>query len=238
LFEDSKYFWQDSGMVDRVATSIAVLTVWFSGWGCQLTASEPTASPFEKEIRAFEAADRTNPPPTEAVLFVGSSSIRFWTNLSESFPQMTTIRRGFGGSTFPDLLYYCDRVVLPYRPAKIVVYEGDNDIARGDSPEQVFAGFREFVTKVRAAQPGARIYFLAIKPSPSRWHLSPQQREANRLIERYCARHKNLKFVNIWPATLNGEGKPDPKFYKADQLHLNNDGYSRWVPIISRALND
>jgi hypothetical protein len=193
---------------------------------------------FENEIRAFETTDRTNPPPKDAILFVGSSSIRFWTNLAESFPQFPTIRRGFGGSHLPDATAFADRIIIPYHPSKIVLYAGENDIARGDSPEEVFDAFKNFVTKIHAALPATPIYYLAIKPAPIRWHLSPQERRANDLIRRYCARHKNLKFVNTWPATLNKDAQPDPALYKPDNLHLNDAGYQRWVPIIAHALND
>ena len=53
------------------------------------TAAEKKQSPeaqWGKDIRAFEAADKTNPPPKGAVLFIGSSSIRLWTNLAQAFP--------------------------------------------------------------------------------------------------------------------------------------------------------
>jgi len=203
-----------------------------------LHAANRDPAQFENEIRAFEANDRTDPPPKDAVLFVGSSSIRLWTNLAESFPQLTTIRRGFGGSHLPDSTAFADRIIIPYHPAKIVLYAGENDLARGDSPEEVFAAFEKFVTKIRAALPDARIYFLAIKPAPIRWHLSPQERRANDLIRRYCIRHKHLKFVNTWPATLNNDAQPDLALYKPDNLHLNEAGYRRWVPIVAHALND
>jgi hypothetical protein len=193
---------------------------------------------FENEIRAFEASDRTNPPPKDAVLFVGSSSIRFWTNLAECFPQFTTIRRGFGGSHIPDSIAFADRIIIPYHPAKIVLYAGENDIARGDSPEEVFDAFRKFVGQIQIALPRTPIYYLAIKPAPIRWHLSPQEHRANDLIRRYCAHHKNLKFINTWPATLNKDALPNPALYKADNLHLNDSGYQRWVPIITHALNE
>ena len=35
-------------------------------------------SRWEKDIAAFERRDRDKPPPKNAVLFVGSSSIRLW----------------------------------------------------------------------------------------------------------------------------------------------------------------
>jgi hypothetical protein len=41
---------------------------------------------WEKEISAFEQQDRENPPPKNAIVFVGSSSIRLWSTLAEDFP--------------------------------------------------------------------------------------------------------------------------------------------------------
>jgi lysophospholipase L1-like esterase len=193
---------------------------------------------WENEIRAFEASDRTNPPPRNAVLFVGSSSIRLWTNLADSFPQRTIIRRGFGGSHLPDAIAFADRIIIPYRPAKIVLYAGENDIARGDSPEEVADRFRDFVQRIRTFLPKVPIYYISIKPAPVRWHLSPQELEANRLIRRYCALRKRLTFIDIWPALLNASGQPDPGLFKSDNLHLNDNGYAIWTGIIARALRN
>src|SRR5579859_3047551 len=53
---------------------------------------------WEKDIAAFEASDRTNPPPKDCIVFVGSSSIRFWSSLKEDFPGLPVVNRGFGGS--------------------------------------------------------------------------------------------------------------------------------------------
>src|SRR5436190_17924295 len=126
-----------------------------------LHAANRDPSQFENEIRAFETSDRTNPPPKNAVLFVGSSSIRLWTNLAEAFPQFTTVRRGFGGSHLPDSTAFADRIIIPYNPAKILLYAGENDLARGDSPQEVFEAFQKFVAKIQTALPRTRIYYLA-----------------------------------------------------------------------------
>src|SRR5687767_10953145 len=103
-----------------------------------VAAADRDPAKWEKEIQAFEESDRLHPPPKGATLFLGSSSIRYWTNLPEAFPGLTTVGRGFGGSHVPDALAYFDRIVRPYEPSSIVLYAGDNDIARGDSPEEVF----------------------------------------------------------------------------------------------------
>jgi lysophospholipase L1-like esterase len=193
---------------------------------------------FEKEIQAFEARDRSEPPAKGAVLFIGSSTIRLWTNLDRSFPDLTTIQRGFGGSCLPDSIRYADRIILPYQPSKIVIYAGDNDIARGDSPAVVANHFKEFVQKVHGALPKSRIYFVSIKPSPSRWSLSPQAIEANGLIRDYCAKHKDLKYIDTWKPMLDTRGQPDPTLFRADNLHMNDKGYALWTKIIASALKD
>jgi lysophospholipase L1-like esterase len=192
---------------------------------------------WEKDIAAFEAMDRKNPPEKGGVVFVGSSSIRFWTNIAQDFPNLKVISRGFGGSHLPDTTYFADRIIFPYEPSKIVLYAGDNDIARGRSAEQVAADFHELVRKVHTQLPKTKIYYLAIKPSPSRWHLSPQAREANRLIRKYCWFRPKVEFIDVWTPLIK-DGKPDPALFEKDRLHINREGYARWTKVVQEALED
>src|ERR1700761_7082180 len=128
---------------------------------------------WNPDIQAFEAADKANPPPGSAVLFIGSSSIRFWKTLATDFPGYRVINRGFGGSDLDDATAFADRIVAPYRPAALVMYAGDNDLQGGDTPEQVRDDFAAFVAKVRQTQPALPIAFIAIKPSVARVALLP-----------------------------------------------------------------
>ena len=205
--------------------------------GVMARAAEPDFARWEKEISAFEARDRTNPPPKGAVLFVGSSSIRMWTDLAADFPTLQVINRGFGGSLIPDTAHFADRIVFPYKPSKIVLYAGDNDIARGHSPERVLRDFRALVEKVHEELPETKIYFLAIKPSPSRWHLSPQSKEANRLIKKYCRFKPKVEYIDVWTPLIK-DGQPDPSLFIKDQLHINRAGYDRWTKVVREALED
>ena len=67
---------------------------------------------WEKEIAAFEQTDRTNPPPRGALLFIGSSTIRFWKTLAQDFPGQHVINRGFGGSEIADSTHFAGRIVF------------------------------------------------------------------------------------------------------------------------------
>ncbi len=203
----------------------------------QLTAAPAPAQttnsrPFEAEILAFEAADKTNPLPHGAILFTGSSSIRKWTTLAQDFKGHKVINRGFGGSHISDSVYYADRIVIPYLPQKIVLFAGSNDLDAGKTPDQVFDDFKAFVQKVRRALPKVEIDFLSITTSPLRWHEVEQVKKANGLISSWIIGQDHLTFINVFPATLGEDGQPKPELFLADRLHMNAKGYVIWTKII------
>jgi len=224
-----------SGLAASMVLTVAALVV-----GAQDRAASPqTASDrWEKDIQRFEAWDAQNAWPTDGVLFVGSSSIRLW-KTRRCFPDLPVINRGFGGSQIPDVLHFLDRIVLKYRPAVVVFYCGDNDIAAGRTPEQVATDWRTFVARIRAALPKTPIVYLGIKPSGSRWALWPQMRRANAMIRDDCARDGRLYYVDT-AAPLLTDGRPDDALFLSDRLHLNAAGYARWTaalrPILNRAI--
>ncbi len=187
-------------------------------------------SQWEKEIRAFEASDRTNLPPQNAILFVGSSSFRKWTNLAQAFPGKPVINRGFGGSHIADSTALADRIIFPYQPRLIVFYAGDNDLAAGLSAEQVVADYRAFVEKIHARLPKSVIAFVSIKPCPLRWKLHEKVAAANAGIKALPGDY--LKFIDVYPAMLGADGKPQPDLFIADGLHPSAKCYELWAGII------
>lgn len=213
---------------------LALYYVLMCGW--LQAADEPKPDKWEATIKKFEEADAKAKPAAGGIVFVGSSSIRLW-KLSESFPDLPAINRGFGGSQLADSVRYADRIVTPYRPRVVVLYAGDNDIAAGKSPETIRDDYRNFVTAVRVKLPCAKIVYIAIKPSPSRWKLADKAREANRLIREAQACDRCQSFVDVWPAMLGDDGQPRPELFVADKLHLSPQGYEVWTKLLQPHLN-
>ena len=84
--------------------------------------SYPNPERYEKAVKAFEKSDAAEFNPSGAVLCIGSSSMRMWhPTIKEDLAPLTVIPRGFGGSTMNDLLYFADRIVIPYKPRAILV---------------------------------------------------------------------------------------------------------------------
>jgi hypothetical protein len=187
---------------------------------------------FEADIVAFEKADKTNPPPQNGILFIGSSSIRMWKSLAKDFPEHRVFNRGFGGSEISDSVFFADRIVLPYRPVQIVLYAGGNDIHGGKSPERVFSDFKEFVQVVRKGLPETEIDYISIAPNRSRWAEVDRVKAANKLIEDYIKGKKGLRFINVFPHMLGPDGEPKADIYLEDKLHMNAKGYELWTGLV------
>lgn len=201
-------------------------------------AKGPAAEPgdrWEEEFRRFAEQDQATPPATGGVLFVGSSSIRRW-NLAESFPDEKFLNRGFGGSQLADSVQAVDRIILPYRPAVVVVYAGDNDIAAGKSPELVADDFKALVKAIHTGLPTARIIYISIKPSTARWKLVDNIRAANTLIHRHCLHDSRLAFVDLFPSMLGEDGLPRGELLVQDGLHLSPAGYALWTSLVKPAI--
>ena len=197
----------------------------------QAPASKTAADRWEAAIAAFEAADKESPPPQDAVLFVGSSSIRLW-DLKKSFPDVVTLNRGFGGSQMADAARYAQRLINVYRPRLIVLYEGDNDLSAKKSPQQVAADFDALLKTVRADLPTTPLVVIGCKPSPSRWALIDQQRALNRLLAERCTKDGHAQLLDWEKPLLSADGQPRAALFRMDQLHLNDAGYAIWTELL------
>lgn len=221
---------------------ISILAILFFLSACSMG---PGAAPqevvvdplrFTEEINAFKSADSAKRPLPNVVLFVGSSSIRGWKTLAKDIYEVNVLNRGFGGSHMSDLLYYIDDVVFAYRPNAILVYEGDNDIAAGKTPERVLTDYQTFVGKVHGEWSDMPIFFISIKPSLNRIGVIEEMAQANTLIKNYSDTNEHLYYIDVFNPMLGEDGKPRPDIFIEDGLHLNAAGYKIWTAEVKKEL--
>lgn len=210
---------------------ISAISAWLIVFAWRLN-RELSPPPWENEITAFERKDLTNRPPDEAVLFVGSSTVAFWNTLRNDLPRFRVIRRGFGGAQMSDVVMYCSRIILPYKPVMVLVHAGGNDLAEGQTPENVANHFKKLVRRIHLENPEIRIGFISLKPSPARWTLVKQIREVNRLIETYTRTDSRLLFIDVFDLMLTESGSPRKELYDPDGLHLSPAGYKLWADAV------
>lgn len=187
---------------------------------------------WEKDIAKFEAADKAQPPPQGAVLFVGSSTIVRWKSLAADFPATTVLNRGFGGNQIKDCTHYAERMIFPYAPSAIFLRAGGNDLNAGWPVEDVFADFKAFVAKVRGKFPGIPVYFIGLSPTIKRLEQVEAGNRLNDLVAAYCKTERGLTYIDTRTTTLDAAGKVRPELFVADMLHFNDEGYKQLVAAV------
>jgi lysophospholipase L1-like esterase len=194
---------------------------------------------WENDIKKFEAADKLTPVPQNGVVFIGSSSIVRW-DVAKYFPELgpKAINRGFGGTVAADATYYADRIVIPYKPAIVVYYSGDNDVESPISAEDIASEFVKFEQKVHKALPNTKIVFISIKPSLRRWAFQDKMNKANAMVKSHVGMGRNMTYVDVVASMLGADGKPKPELFVEDGLHMTPAGYVVWTAALKPHLRD
>ncbi len=186
------------------------------------------------EIAAFETLDQQENYPKDAILFLGSSSIRLWKTIKEDMAPYSVIQRGYGGAHFRDLVFFTERILADHSLQMVVCFVA-NDIKGTEddaTPNRVFRLFKVFVKQVREQYPEIPIMQIAITPTQSRWEFWDKINRVNKRIKAYCDNNLNLYYIDTVPTYLDEQGQPKPEWFVKDQLHLNETGYAVWSKII------
>ena len=198
---------------------------------------DPNPERFSDDFKKFARNEQSTKIQTEKItLFTGSSSIRMWESLESDFSEINLINRGFGGAHLSDVLHYYDRLFTKYRPQRIVLYCGENDLWSGKSVGRVMKDFHALWAKINMDLPATTLVYLSCKPSPKRISKWNTYQSLNLLIKNLAQRDNKLTFVDISPTLLRPDLSFYPGLWKNDDLHLNQAGYDRWTAWIRPTL--
>ena len=173
------------------------------------------------------------------VVFIGSSSIALWESLKRDFSPYTVVQAGFGGSRIADAITYHDRLINRYQPKVVVLFSGTNDLCGDEStatPQYVAESIAQLMKLVRLENPTTTRIVLPITPTPSRAHVRELVDQANAKIVQFAER-EGYRVVDTASILLTS-GQPDPRYFVEDLLHLNPEGYKKWVSVLRPILDD
>ncbi len=196
---------------------------------------------WEEDIKKIEATYKGL--SSVDIVFIGSSSIVYWTTLKNDFKAYSVVNAGFGGSKIQDAIDAYDRIVKPYDPKLIILFSGTNDL-NGEmdsaSPEYVCDKVEEFMRLSFIHCPKAKIFYISLTPAPCRFNVITDVIKANRLIKN-LSKKLGFTFIDIQDQFLD-VGMPRLELFLEDALHMNSKGYEKWVsvikPIVDHAMMD
>lgn len=192
---------------------------------------------FDAEIERFLISDATNFPEKGQILVIGSSSIRLWKSLDADMQPLKTIRRGFGGATIPEVIYYSEQILFPYEPSKIVFYCGENDHYI-NTPHQIYESFQIMEKLIHKQLPETELYFVSIKPSIARMRMWKKMSITNRIIKKYTEITPKTHYIDVSSAMFNEDYSIKNDIFISDRLHMNEKGYQIWTEIIKPVISE
>lgn len=176
------------------------------------------------------------PTSPEDIIFLGNS-ITNGGEWSELFQNCHVKNRGISGDTCEGVYDRLD-ALLKGKPSKIFLLIGTNNLGRGAKNEDVVAGVRKIVEKIKTDSPRTKLYLQSIFPTSDYY----------KLFSGHAARYKDIPLINEKLKELAGEagityidvysslvdkatGKMSNR-YSNDGLHLLGSGYLRWVEVL------
>jgi len=209
---------------------LAVILLLSSLWYGDVHAQRPKR--LLVEVQELQAKyDTLYTPGQKTYVFAGSSSIRFWEELPEIFSEAQVVNSGFGGSMASDLLVYLDELVLDYKPDKVFLYEGDNDIFNKKSPAKIVRQTRRIFRRIQKHNGPTPVVVIGAKPSLERWHLKKKYEKLNTKLKALCDTDPLTFYAHIWDSMLEG-GSVKKDIFLEDGLHMNAEGYALWKTIL------
>lgn len=187
---------------------------------------------YEKTIQKLANKANVLSPENVHTVFVGSSSFTLWVGFEQDFDTQKVVNNGFGGSQLADVIYYFDQLLTPFSPQQIIVYEGDNDLSAGLTPEEYMQDVHTFLRMVEIKLPGTHVSFLPPKPSPSRKHLLDGYNEVRKQLVELSLEREKFDVIDVTQVMYELDGKIKKDIWKSDSLHMNRAGYELWAPIV------
>ena len=175
---------------------------------------ENTADIFEDEILKLEQKDYQSKSSENSLLFIGSSSIRGWDKIEEDMIPYSTIKRGYGGAHYYDLIHFINRLVKNHNPKAILIFVANDITGTKNSINNNHKDLKPIEVK--------KLFKFIYK--------------SNDLIERFCNNEPQLHYINTRKKFIGDDGLPIKSFFVKDMLHLNRSGYILWSNIIKEKL--
>jgi len=196
---------------------------------------------FEDEIYNYEKNLANSIEKQQSkIIFFGSSTMRFWNPyLKSNFKNLPIIGHGFGGSTFPELIYYAPRLIFPYHPKLVVIYcENDQFVTPSKSTKQVKDDFCALISFIHKKLPTTKILYIAMKHSPNRDFNWENMNESNKLIKNLTKEFDFLHFIDLNSLLLNTNNQLDTSLFENDGVHLNEKAYKKWALTLTPILEN
>lgn len=178
-------------------------------------------------INNINKKDRYN----QKILFLGDSIIERY-DLKKYYKKYTNIiNSGVGGNQSIDILNDLDNRVYKYKPEKIIILVGTNDIAfSGLDNASISKNIEKIINNIHKKLPNTKIYVQSVYPVNYNVNkdivanrTNDNIKDLNKKIKKICEDNK-CTYINMYDTLIDNKGILR-RIYTTDGLHINRVGY-------------
>lgn len=159
----------------------------------------------------------------------------YWTTFDEQMREIGAKTIGVSGSEVDNWVGRVSEFSL-YRPQNVVIHLGVNDINRGESGTSCGQALIGFISSIKSAFPGARIFYVSICDNNSNSGKWSEYAVSNGLVEAFAEQTDDVYYIDFNTEMKRHASEMTNNGFSGDNLHMNAQGYERFSAMIKQAI--
>lgn len=169
-------------------------------------------------------------------------------SITEQFPIQEYMKElgdvyncGISGITSDMLLHFVDEGVIKYKPQRVVIMVGTNDLGNTvmASPRDIALNVKEMVEIIHYNLPDCQIVLVSALPCLEKYHgyKASFGIRSNDILKMILKEYQKMipydyvQFINAYPALCNKKGEPIENYYQ-DGLHITHEAYQAYANVL------
>lgn len=197
--------------------------------------SSPDA--WAAEIDAYARQDRSAKLPANPVVVVGGRRVKLWEGLEDLLSPLPILMRGLGDATVDDLIHNYERLIGFYRPQAVVLLPSSSEfhIRANKDADDLARGIKELVELDAYHQAKSNFYVITPLKTPLYESDDATVDETTRLLNEWAKSEQRVVILDANALLTEPSGRPNPAYYRADGINLNEHGYLRLSVLLQNA---
>ncbi len=193
-------------------------------------------------IDEFKKENEQLDPNKKYVVLLGDSLTEGF-NTKKFFEGLPVLNRGIISDTIGTvkddhrgLLKRLDSSCFDCQPSHIFILIGVNDINDGIPIDELIAGYKELIEKIKEGCPDTKIFIQSALPARGKYaELNEKILDYNAKLQK-IAQEMDVDYVNLHPLMKDENGELKAEFTK-DGVHINDSAYEIWKSEILKLID-
>ncbi len=194
----------------------------------------PSPKVWEAEIEAYGRQDRSAALPENPIVVVGGMRVKLWQGLETLMAPRPVLMRGIGGAIIEDIIHNHERLIGYYRPETVILLTDNSEFHVRDakSAHDLVEGIQTLVALDESHHVTRHFYII----SPLKTVLYPGDHatidKATNMLKLWAENDPKVSLLDANRLLQGSDLKPNPAYYRADGVHLNEHGYLRLSTLV------